>query len=189
MDKTFPAGSPAPRRVAVPALALAAVLAACSGAALATPSGVTSETLALGGMEHAVPLKFKWENWGFGDGFAITSIRTVRFKVAPGGYFGWHRHGGPVWVAIANPPAGGASGLLTLYDRDDASCQGKVYGPGAGFLDPGSHVHNARNESASDVWVVATFLLPDGGAVREDLTEEDYLKLGPDYCKDRFHDF
>ena len=51
---------------------------------------------------------------GFGDGTSVADIVVVEYTVAPGGYFGWHRHGGPVWVissAGAQPTSRANAGL------------------------------------------------------------------------------
>lgn len=132
------------------------------GAASATPgSGVLSEPVALGSLPEPIRAKLKDDLGGFGDGTAVAQVAVIKFTIAPGGYFGWHRHGGPVWVVLA-------AGELTLYDSDDTTCTGHVHKPGAAFLDAGNHVHNARNESVNPVVVYGTFLLPAGGAVRVD---------------------
>ena len=116
----------------------------------ATPgSGVTGEVLASGTVQSDV-----------------SKITVIRYTIAPGGAFGWHQHSGPVWTVIQ-------SGTLTLYSgrlqSHDPVCQGKEYGSGSAFLDPGDHTYNARNEGKVDVVVYATFMLPEGGAARIDV--------------------
>lgn len=129
----------------------------------ATPgSGMTPSPIAAGELPEPIRLKFKTERSGFGNGTEVTNLSMVKFVVIPGGKFGWHQHGGPVWVVIA-------SGTLTLYYGDDPACQGTEFGPGSAFLDPGDHTHNARNEGTEDVVVYATFMLPEGGAPRVDV--------------------
>ena len=51
------------------------------------------------------------------SGTDVEDIVMIEFTIAPGGYFGWHRHGGPVWVVVKQ-------GTLTLYDSDDETCTG-----------------------------------------------------------------
>lgn len=132
------------------------------GGADATPgSGVSSEPVALGSLPEPVRAKLKDDLGGFDAGTAVTQVTVIKFTIAPGGYFGWHRHGGPVWVVVA-------AGELTLYDSDDTTCTGRVHKPGSAFLDAGNHSHNARNEGVNPVVVYGTFLLPAGGAVRID---------------------
>jgi quercetin dioxygenase-like cupin family protein len=132
------------------------------GGADATPgSGVSAEPVALGSLPKPIRAKFKDDDGGFETGTAVAQVTVIKFTVAPGGYFGWHRHGGPVWVVVA-------AGELTLYDSDDKTCTGRVYHPGSAFLDAGDHTHNARNEGANPVVVYGTFLLPAGGAIRID---------------------
>lgn len=151
------------RTLAVFTLALLAVLI---GAALsarpsgATPGeGVTSEPLASGNL--ADPVRAKFKDW-FKVDTDVSQVRVVRFTVTPGGYFGWHQHGGPVWAVIV-------SGTLTYYSGDDPACTPVTYPAGSTFMDPGNHTHNARNEGSEDVVVYATFMLPEGGAVRIDM--------------------
>jgi quercetin dioxygenase-like cupin family protein len=132
------------------------------GAASATPGqGVSAEPVAFGSLPEPIRAKLKDDHHGFGDGTAVAQISVIKFTIAPGGFFGWHRHGGPVWVVIA-------AGELTLYDSDDTTCTGQVHKPGSAFLDSGNHVHNARNEGVNPVVVYGTFMLPAGGAVRVD---------------------
>jgi len=75
------------------------------------------------------------------------------FEVAAGGTFGWHRHPGPVVVAIVQ-------GSLTVVSAD--GCAERVYGPGQGFVESGRHAHTAINAGAAPVVLYATFLLPAG---------------------------
>lgn len=123
--------------------------------------GVSAEPIALGSLPEPIRAKLKGDDGGFGDGTDVAQIAVIKFTIAPGGYFGWHRHGGPVWVVVA-------AGELTLYDSDDTTCTGRVHKPGSAFLDAGNHTHNARNEGANPVVVYGTFMLPAGGAVRVD---------------------
>ena len=123
-------------------------------------AGVVSEVIAVGDLPMDIRAKLKAEE-GFGDGTDVARIAVVKFTIAPNGYFGWHRHGGPVWVAVTQ-------GTLTLYDPDEAGCPATSYGTGSAFLDAGTHVHNARNEGTEPVVVYGTFMLPAGGLVRID---------------------
>lgn len=133
-----------------------------AGTALATPSsGVTGEPLASGALPEVVRAKFKAGHEGFGDGTDVANLVLVRFSVEPGGTFGWHQHGGPVWAIVT-------SGTLTLYSGEDPTCTPEHYGPGSAFLDPGDHTHLGTNETSDPVEVYATFMLPEGGATRID---------------------
>lgn len=134
-----------------------------AGPSLATSgAGVTPQVLALGDLPAPIRAKFKADGvGGFENGTDAARIVAIRYTVAPGGYFGWHRHGGPVWVVIAE-------GTLTLYGAEDPACPGTIHEAGSAFLDPGDHVHNARNEGATNVVVYATFMLPAGGQLRVD---------------------
>lgn len=126
----------------------------------ATPgSGVTGETIVTGSLPEAVPSKFKTETGTVHSNVTKTTI--IKYTVVPGGVFGWHQHGGPLWAIVA-------SGNLTFYHGDDPSCTGIVYPAGTTFMDPGNHTHNARNEGSEDVTVYVVFMLPEGGAPRVD---------------------
>lgn len=125
--------------------------------------GVVSEVVAVGDLPMDIRAKLK-AGEGFGDGTDVARIAVVKFTIAPNGYFGWHRHGGPVWVAVTQ-------GTLTLYDPGEAGCPRTYYGAGSAFLDAGNHVHNARNEGADPVVVYGTFMLPAGGLVRVDAAD------------------
>jgi quercetin dioxygenase-like cupin family protein len=140
-----------------------------AGQALATPpKDVVGEPLAPGSLLEPIRVKFK-DHGGFGNGTAVSQISVIKYTVQPGGRFGWHTHGGPVWVVVA-------AGTLTLYDGDDATCTGHTQSAGSAFLDPGDHVHNAINEGAVPVVVYATFLLPAGGAARVDAPGPDFAE-------------
>ena len=83
-------------------------------------------------------------------------VIVVKVKVPPGASFGWHSHPSAVAVAIA-------SGTLTLYDSDGASCTPKRFSRGQGFVEPRNHVHLARNEGTTPVTLYATYLgVPHG---------------------------
>ena len=63
----------------------------------------------------------------FGPGVDVKRIQMARFELAPGGTFGWHQHGGPVWVVVAQ-------GTLTLYAGDEG-CAATTVSAGGAFLD------------------------------------------------------
>jgi quercetin dioxygenase-like cupin family protein len=126
----------------------------------ATPSsGITSEVLVTGVLADPIPSKFKTELGHVRTDVARTTL--IKYTIAPGGVFGWHQHGGPLWVIVQ-------SGSLTFYEADDPSCAGKVYPAGSTFMDPGNHTHNGRNEGSVDLVIYAFFMLPEGGATRLD---------------------
>jgi quercetin dioxygenase-like cupin family protein len=127
----------------------------------ATPgSGVTGELLASGTLPEEVPSKFKTE---VGIVQAdVSRINVIRYTITPGGVFGWHQHGGPLWATVV-------SGNLTIYHGDDPTCTGEVYPAGSVFMDAGNHTHNARNEGSENLVVLVTFMLPEGGSPRIDV--------------------
>ena len=150
-----------------------AVLTAMSGAALvgtvlspipvqATPaSGVTSTPLARGQLDE-IDAKVKTGAWkselrtkGASD------VHVIENRFAPGATFGWHSHPGPSLVIIK-------SGTLSVYHGDDATCTAQTYSAGMGFVDEGGDVHLVRNETAEEVVVIVTSLVPAGATRRID---------------------
>ena len=84
--------------------------------------------------------------------------------IGPGGFTGWHTHPGPTFVAVAQ-------GEGTMYRSASAGCTGVKYGPGSGFLQPSTEVHNMRNEGSTPLVLHAFYILPAGtqdAAVRVD---------------------
>jgi quercetin dioxygenase-like cupin family protein len=153
-------------RVAIVASVAAAVmLSALGGIAVATPpSGLSATPLGVGELANAVRVKLK-DDEGFGDGVAVKRIQMTRFELAPGGTFGWHQHGGPVWVVVVQ-------GTLTLYSGDEG-CTATTVGTGGAFLDHGNDTHSAVNLGDQTVVVYATFMLPAGGAARVDVPDPE----------------
>jgi len=152
-------------------LTVAAVSAAMTGAALATPpSGIVSATVvARGSFVDSVDIKFKVLQ----GREEISNVRDARqtvmqqIVIGPGGHTGWHSHPGPVVVLVK-------AGELTLYDGDDPGCGGRTYSAGQAFIDSGQgHVHIGRNLSQTqnvELWVTY-FDVPPGGAFRLDAAD------------------
>lgn len=137
----------------------------------ATPgAGVTPQPIAIGVLPEGIRTKLKADT-GFESGTTVSNIAVVRFTIVPGGYFGWHRHGGPVWVVVEQ-------GTLTVYDPHVAGCA-RTYEAGEAFLDTGDHVHNARNEGAVPAVVYGSFMLPVGGALRIDAPDPGGCVMAP----------
>lgn len=127
----------------------------------ATPaSGVRGTLIASGTLLEAIPAKFKTETGNVQADVAKTML--IKYTVVPGGVFGWHEHGGPLWAMVS-------AGSLTFYHGDDPSCTGEVYPAGTTFMDSGNHTHNAINEGTEDVVVYVVFMLPEGGAPRHEV--------------------
>jgi quercetin dioxygenase-like cupin family protein len=80
----------------------------------------------------------------------VTSI-----TVDPGGSFGWHSHPGPVLVTVSK-------GTLAVYDADGSRCRRSTVGAGQSFVEPGGHIHLARNEGDGSVELNAIFLARTG---------------------------
>ncbi len=148
-------------RLVLAMLALARGGALLARTASATPpSGLTATPITAGNLPGVVSAKFK-DSGGFGRGTDVSRIVVVRYALEPGGTFGWHQHGGPVW-AVVN------SGTLTFYEVDGGACRSQLYPAGSAIFDPGDRTHMARNEGSSPVEVYATFMLPAGGVPRLD---------------------
>jgi len=131
----------------------------------ATPaSGLTAEPVASGVLTDAIRLKFKGNGGGFADGTDVQNIRVVKYTLVPGGTFGWHQHGGPVWAVVV-------SGTFTIYDGDDKTCTPQVFAAGSAFLDEGDHTHIGINETNAPVEIYAIFMLPEGGLPRLDAAD------------------
>lgn len=146
------------------ALALLLSSSFLTGTALATPGlGVSQTPVASGALPEPVRMKLKGEE-GFGDGLEVSNVAIVKNIVAPGGYFGWHQHGGPSWIVVTQ-------GTLTFYDGDDPTCTGHAVSAGSAYLDLGDHTHNARNETNAPVENYVVRLLPAGGATRIDMPD------------------
>jgi quercetin dioxygenase-like cupin family protein len=145
------------------ATALASVVLLASSV-LATPSsGLSMTPIAAGSLANPIPAKFKAEG-GFGAPTSVANVVVAKFEVEPGGTFGWHQHGGPVWAIVA-------SGTLTLYSGDDPTCTPVEVSAGAALLDDGDHTHSASNLGSETVVIYATFMLPDGGLPRIDVAD------------------
>ena len=77
-----------------------------------------------------------------------------QLTIQPGGHTGWHTHPGPTFVAVT-------SGEGTLYQAA-AGCPSIKYGPGAGFMQPPTEVHNMRTEGTEPLVIWAFYALPPG---------------------------
>jgi quercetin dioxygenase-like cupin family protein len=136
-------------------------------AAATPPSGLTAEPVASGALQEVIRAKFKAGKGGFTSGTEVKNIVMVKYTLDPGGTFGWHTHGGPVWAVVK-------SGTLSIYDGDDPTCTPQIYEAGNGFLDPGNRVHLGANETSEPVVVYVTFMLPEGGLPRIDAEDPGF---------------
>ena len=146
-------------------LGLAAALlgvSALGGNVLATPAAlVNSTTLATGSLD---PINLNIKNGEWKTEIRTkgqTSLTVVENRVAPGGSFGWHSHPGPSLVIVK-------TGTLTFYLASDPTCTPTEHSAGDAYVDEGTDVHIARNESAADAVVIVTRLIPEGSTPRID---------------------
>jgi hypothetical protein len=140
-------------RVVTAAFALTGILV-CTDRTMATPgNGVTPSYKVVSGNAnidvHSIAGDLLLLN--FGNGRAPINILNVHQTFAPGGYSGWHTHGGPGIVIVEQ-------GTITIEER--AGCfvdypQGSVLFEGG----PG-HIHNASNRTDTPVILDAFFFLP-----------------------------
>lgn len=144
----------------------AATLAASALIAMpaqATPSsGFSAEQLAKGVYEPMQLTADKEGKWDLSLRTKDSSdVYVVRNTIAPGGYSGWHTHPGPSLITVT-------AGQITIYESDGL-CQPRVYGVGDGAIDLGSgHLHNIKNEGASNAVTVVVQIIAEGAARRVD---------------------
>jgi quercetin dioxygenase-like cupin family protein len=120
---------------------------------------VTAQLIASGNLANPANVKIKDESRINMD---ISQIQLWKITIAPGGYTGWHQHGGPHMILVA-------SGSLTYYEGGDPSCLGVAYPAGSAIMDPGFDTHFVRNEGSEEVVTYVTQLLPAGGTFRIDV--------------------
>jgi len=93
-------------------------------------------------------------------------VREV--TIAPGGSTGWHYHPGAV-VAVVK------SGTLTRTLHD---CSTEVTSAGTAIVEPAgrAHSHNGRNLGTEPVVLVATYLLPAGQPLSQEIPEPTHCR-------------
>ena len=150
------------RIIPLVAFALSVAVVAAAGAARATPgTGVSGTIVANGALAAPIPSSFMVADDHTHVQSDLQNIQIGSFVAEPGAQFGWHQHGGPVWVVIT-------SGTLSLYGGEDPECRARELHAGAAFMEPGNHTHIARNETSEPVELYAVYMLPEGGEVRLD---------------------
>ena len=118
-----------------------------SGALLAQAPPVMTQEVARGTADVPAALEIP---------AAPTDIVTNRVTYAPDGASPWHHHPGPTTVTVLR-------GTLTLEDCTGA----KTYEAGSAFIETPGHVHRARNLTTEEAEVLATYIVPAGGEVRQ----------------------
>jgi quercetin dioxygenase-like cupin family protein len=144
------------------------VLSACGASeadlgtqdAATSASGITPTVLARGTYDP-----YKVMSKGAVDYKAMTKAPTDivvrKHEYAAGGYTGWHRHPGPVFITVI-------SGKVTFYEADDPTCTGTVVEAGQGYVDDG-HGHYGVNETLEPAVDVTVIMAPVGGAFRSEI--------------------
>ena len=134
------------------------------------PLGINSIPVASGVLPGPLPVALGGHGAGTVRKVEVNRIAMTKFVLEPGGTFGWHQHGGPVWAVVA-------SGTLTLYSGDDRTCEPQVVEAGSALLDPGDHTHVGRNEGEEVLEIYATFMLPEGGEPRIDAPDPGHCSF------------
>lgn len=148
-----PAGAPVRVNEAAPDCAAAAGLTTGS-----TPSGITGAVLNRANFATAASIV----------GADERDVAVAQISIAPGGHSGWHAHPGATVVTVK-------SGTVTFYEA--ATCVGKHYPAGQGFVEIGGTSGLGRNEgTVPAVLDVAFFDVPVGGALRIDQPEPSNCK-------------
>jgi quercetin dioxygenase-like cupin family protein len=143
------------------AVAAVAAVAIASSARDAGPSGIHLTPLSkgtIGASVHAESGGIEINTKGRKD------ILVTAITVDPHGSFGWHRHPGPVLVAVSK-------GTLTVFEPHGHGCRRSMVSAGDAFIEGGGDVHLARNDGTTPVELNATFLAPAG--------TKDYLVPAP----------
>jgi quercetin dioxygenase-like cupin family protein len=125
------------------------------------PAGLTTTQIGSGDLPEPVRVMLEDARTGHAPELDAARIVVSEFQLQPGGETGWHGHGGPVWAVVT-------SGTVHLYSGEDPECRPEIFSQGSVFLDPGDHVHIARNEGEEVAIVYATFMLPEDGELRID---------------------
>ena len=81
------------------------------------------------------------------------SVILDSIRVAPGGSFGWHRHG--IGFAVEVVVTGGT---LTVFDPTVGKCKPFKVSKGQSFVEPANHIHLARNDGKAPVTLYALYL-------------------------------
>lgn len=139
------------KTLALAILILSVVVTA--GAAFATPPFLfTANPIARGTLEG--PFKIKVQDRSTRDAVIVQVTQGV------GGHSGWHAHPGPAIVIVK-------SGELTITQAKD--CSSTTYTAGEVAVEPGGHVHIARNTGTTTLELWITFLdVPVGANPRID---------------------
>jgi quercetin dioxygenase-like cupin family protein len=130
------------------------VVVVTAGAAVATPPlFFTANPIARGTLEGHFKIKMQ-------DSSSPGDAAIVQVTQGVGGHSGWHAHPGPAIVIVK-------SGELTITQAED--CSSTTYTAGEVAVEPGGHVHIARNTGTTTLELWITFLdVPVGANPRID---------------------
>jgi quercetin dioxygenase-like cupin family protein len=148
-------------------LTLAGALVACGLGGFAVglgwaspPRGLTVTGLAGPAVMDEVDSKAEIDGWeaelrvkGQSD------VYFTHFKIAPGGYSGWHWHPGPSIIAVK-------SGTASVYDDCTDPDTPWVFPAGTAFVEDAGCVHLVANQGAVDLEFVVVQIVPKGAPRR-----------------------
>jgi hypothetical protein len=154
-------------RLLLAGVGLVVVMAAAAvGVALGTPpaGSVTATTLA--DVNTANTANMNVNRIKFQTRHPVEVVHLQNTGATPGWSAGWHRHTGPVIIAVT-------AGTLTFYDR--AGARGKncrvtrVTAPG-GYIETAGKPIQVRNEGTVPASWITTQIIPPGDSRRVDVT-------------------
>jgi quercetin dioxygenase-like cupin family protein len=125
-------------------------------------SGTVSALIGRSSISEGFKVKRKTGSWEFDlQGKDPSDIVVATLTIQPGGNVGWHTHPGPGFVQVIQ-------GTASFYEAGDPSCSPTVVSVGHAWLDRGETAHIVRNETTSQVTILATLFIPPGGPPRID---------------------
>jgi hypothetical protein len=156
------------RRVVIAGAALAVAAGAAVGdAALGTPPAGTVTATTLADVKTADTANMNRNKIRFRTNKSVEIAHISNTGAAPGWAAGWHRHTGPVLIAVT-------AGTLTFYDRSGRNGKAcrvtKVTAPG-GYIETAGQPIQVRNEGTAPASWITTQIIPVGGSKREDVAK------------------
>lgn len=156
------------RRISIAGAALVvAAVAAIGDAALGTPPAGTVTASTLADVKTADTANMNRNKIRFRTNNPVEIAHIRNTNAAPGWAAGWHRHTGPVLIAVTD-------GTLTFYDRagrGGKACRvTKVTAPG-GYIETAGQPIQVRNDGTAPASWITTQIIPVGGSKREDVAK------------------
>ena len=115
--------------------------------------GFVSTLLARGSFGDQINLMLRLEGDRGTDVVHVNDMGDMvmsRITIQPNNSLPWHTHPGPAFVTVT-------AGTLTVMDGD--TCEARMYGVGASFIDPGQgHVHVGYNGGSTEMVLYVTYV-------------------------------